>query len=63
MDRRHRLKEKLHGKDIRTEQQEIDKKISEETEARKKQELERLSKEHDQQVKEILTNTDLVLQR
>lgn len=63
LDRRHRLKDKQHGKDIRKEQSVVEKETEEEFEQKKEDQKQKMVQEHDDQVKEILTNSDLVLQR
>ena len=61
LDRRHRLKEKQHSKDIRNDCKDAEHEVNELYEEKKKSEIARLSKEHEMQVKDIITNTDLVL--
>lgn len=61
LDRRHRLKEKQHAKDIRNDCKDAEHEVNELYEEKKKSEIARLSKEHEMQVKDIITNTDLVL--
>lgn len=63
LDRRHRLKDRQHGKDIRKEQSVVEKETEEEFEKKKEDQKQKMVQEHDDQVKEILTNSDLVLQR
>lgn len=63
LDRRHRLKEKQHGSHIRQEQASVEKDAVEEFDQKKKSTLDEISKQHESLVKEILTNSDLILQR
>lgn len=63
LDRRHRLKDKQHGKEIRKEQAAIEKEAADQYESKKEEQKQKMAQEHDEQVKEILTNSDLVLQR
>jgi len=63
LDRRHRMREKQHGKDIRREEAEAEKNAAEEFEKNKELEKDRLEKDHNNQVEEILSNSDLVMQR
>jgi hypothetical protein len=63
LDRRHRMKEKQHGKDIRKEQEAVEQKALADFEQKKEDTKDKLEQEHQAQVNEILTESDLVLQR
>ena len=47
LDRRHRMREKQHGKDIRKEEQQIEQQAADEYERMNKETKDQLAKEHD----------------
>jgi hypothetical protein len=57
------MREKQHGKDIRKEQDAVEQKALEKYEQKKEDTKEQLEQEHQDQVNEILTESDLILQR
>lgn len=63
LDRRHRMREKQHGKDIRKENAEAEQAAAEELERKKEEAKAQLEKDHDEQQKSILTESDLMMQR
>jgi hypothetical protein len=63
LDRRHRIREKLNGKEIRREHGKIDTQAEQNLAQKKEAKFIELEKEHADEKKEILQNTDLALQR
>lgn len=63
LDRRHRMREKQHGKDIRNEEQLVEANAAEDLERKRVEQKERLEKEYADQHKEIVENSDMTLQR
>jgi len=63
LDRRHRMREKQHGKDIRNEEQQVEANASEQLEKKRVEAKERLENEYNEQHAEILENNDMTIQR
>lgn len=63
LTRRHRMKDSQHKIDIKAELKVEEKQITDQIEAQKESEVQRLSKEHDRQIKDILSSNDISQQR